>query len=68
MNKNTQRSIERFSKMRKVKELSNDEYTYVVIHCDDKTFRQWCSKHNVDYFDVMGYYDEWNEPSIPWYV
>ena len=42
--------------MRKIDELSLEEYMDVVIASEEvKDFKGWCKRHDVDYEDAMEY-------------
>jgi hypothetical protein len=47
------------NKMRKIDELTTEEYIDVVIASGSvKNFKNWCKRHNIDYEDAMEY--DWN--------
>lgn len=41
--------------MRKVNELTTEEYIDCVIASEKKNFKKWCENHDVDYEDAMSY-------------
>lgn len=42
--------------MRKIKELTMEEYINVVIAFGEvKDFKGWCKRHNIDYKDAISY-------------
>lgn len=42
--------------MRKIDELTTEEYVEVVVaSATVKDFKRWCKRHNVDYADAMEY-------------
>jgi len=43
------------NKMRKVNELTTEEYIDCVIASEKKNFKKWCENHNIDYEDVVSY-------------
>ena len=46
--------------MRKIDELTMDEYIAVVIaSCDVKDFKGWCKRHDIDYEDAKEY--DWEQ-------
>lgn len=45
--------------MRKVNELTTEEYIDCVIASEKKNFKKWCENHDVDYEDAMSY--DWDQ-------
>jgi hypothetical protein len=53
---NNQISKREVNQMRKINELTTEEYIDVVIASGEvKDFKGWCKRHDIDYEDAMSY-------------